>query len=193
MKPSDAMTYASNQEVLGPMGFGDPEAAPHGIYETVGYRKWIAIAIYSEEEWHNFKKILDFPSWAEDQKFSSLALRKENEKELNHKIEQWTKRQEGRDLMNRMMHAGIRAGIVNDARGAIEEEHLNKRNFWTYLDHPEMGTSLYNRAPFIMSKTPVQMRKAAPLLGENTNEIMSHFLGYSDEEISRLTEEGVFT
>lgn len=193
MKPSDAMTYASNQEILGPMGFGDPEAAPHGIYETLGYRKWIAIAIFTEQEWQILKREMGFPSWAENQKFASLSSRKENEQELNKHIEEWTKWQDGKDLMNRLMKAGISAGIVNDARGAIEDEHLKQRGFWVYLDHPVMGISLYNRAPFIMSKTPIQMRKAAPLLGEHTNEVMRDFLGYTEEEISRLSEEGVLT
>ncbi|SPD73827.1 Succinyl-CoA:(R)-benzylsuccinate CoA-transferase subunit BbsF (fragment) [uncultured Desulfobacterium sp.] len=39
MKPVDAMTYAANGEILGPMGYRDRDAAPHGIYKTLGYRK----------------------------------------------------------------------------------------------------------------------------------------------------------
>lgn len=191
MKPTDAMAYAANGDILGPMGVGDPEAAPHGLFSTLGYRKWIAIAIFSEQEWDALKDVMGSPAWAEDEKFSTLSLRKQNEQELNQRIEEWTKWQEGRALMDCLVRAGVSAGVVNDARGAIENEHLLERGFWSYLDHPEVGITLYNRAPFILSKTPPQMNTAAPLLGQHTHEVLTTFLGYSDGEVKKLVDDGV--
>ncbi len=193
MKPTDAMAYAANGDILGPMGFGDPDAAPHGVFETLGYRKWIAIAVFSEEEWQAFKRVMGNPSWADEDKFSSIALRKENEEELNERIEAWTKWQDGRSLMKALVKNGVRAGTVNDARGAVEDEHLINRKFWVYLDHPEVGITLYNRAPFMLSKTPFQMKTAAPLLGQHTREILTTFLGYTDDEVNKLVDEGVLS
>jgi benzylsuccinate CoA-transferase BbsF subunit len=193
MKPNDAMTYAANGDVLGPMGYGDPEAAPHGVYKALGYRKWIAIAVFSDEEWETLKHVMGDPGWAEDSKFSNLASRKENEKELNERVEEWTQWQYGQTLMERLISAGVSAGVVNDARGAIEDEHLIEREFWSYLDHPEVGRTLYNRAPIMFSKTPVQMNKAAPLLGEHTKEVLMEVLGYTEEEVAGLTDEDVLT
>ena len=191
MKPTDAMAYASNGDILGPMGVGDPDAAPHGLFVTLGYRKWVAIAVLSEQEWQAFKGVMGDPSWAEEEKFSTLSLRKENEKELNERIEEWTKWQEGRELADCLVQAGVRAGVVNDARGAIENEHLIERGFWSYLDHPEVGITLYNRAPFTLSKTPAQMETAAPLLGQHTHEVLTTFLGYTDDEVNKLIDDGV--
>jgi benzylsuccinate CoA-transferase BbsF subunit/naphthyl-2-methylsuccinate CoA transferase subunit len=103
MKPMDVMTYAANGDILGPIGFGDPDAAPHGVYTTLGYRKWIAIAVFTEDEWYAFKRVMDNPSWADDPKFSTLSARKENEQELNDKIENWTRLQYGKQLMEKLM------------------------------------------------------------------------------------------
>jgi benzylsuccinate CoA-transferase BbsF subunit/naphthyl-2-methylsuccinate CoA transferase subunit len=193
MKPMDVMTYAANGDILGPIGFGDPDAAPHGVYTTLGYRKWIAIAVFTEDEWYAFKRVMDNPSWADDPKFSTLSARKENEQELNDKIENWTRLQYGKQLMEKLIKGGVKAGLVNDARAAIENEHLIERGFWAYLEHPEMGISNYNRAPILFSKTPIQMNKAAPLLGEHTEDVLTDFLGYTDNEISKLVEKGVLT
>lgn len=191
MKPLDVMTYAANEDVLGPMGFGDRDAAPHGVYQTLGYRKWIAIAIFSEDEWLRFQHVIGNPFWAKESKFSDLASRKINEKELNDHIESWTRWQYGDKLMETFAAADIPAGIVNDARGAIEDKHLIERDFWSYLDHPEVGITLYNRAPFILTKTPIQMNTAAPLLGEHTKEVLTEFLGYTEEEVEALVTENV--
>lgn len=95
--------------------------------------------------------------------------------------------------MEEMIKKGIRAGVVNDARAAIEDEHLRERGFWAYLDHPEVGRTLYNRAPIMFSKTPIEMNTAAPLLGQHTREILTEMLDYTDEEVDRLAAEEVLT
>jgi benzylsuccinate CoA-transferase BbsF subunit len=191
MKPLDVMTYTSNGEILGAMGLSDPDASPHGVYRTLGYRKWLSIAIFTENHWLRFKEVMGNPSWANDPKFADITSRKNNEDELNNNIESWTKWQYGDELMEKLVSVGIPAGMVNDARAAIEDKHLIERNFYSYLDHPEVGISLYNRAPFILTKTPVQMNTAAPLLGQHTHSVLKEFLGYTDEDIENLAKENV--
>jgi len=191
MLPTDIMTYASNGDVLEPLGFGDPNAAPHGVYKTLGYRKWIAIAVFEEEEWRAFKKVMGNPQWAEDDKFRIFSDRKNNEEELNGLIEEWTKWRHADLLMKELVENGVRAGVVNDARAAIEDEHLRSRDFWAYLDHPVVGITLYNKAPIRFSKTPLEMNTAAPLLGQHTDEVLTTMLGYSEDEVNGLRSEKV--
>jgi len=186
MKPIDSMVYAANGEIMGAMGCGDPNAAPHGVYTTLGYRKWLAIAVFSEEEWVSLKKVMGNPDWAKDAKFATLSSRKENEEELNERIEDWTQDKYATQLMKQLLAQGVKAGVVNDARAAIEDEHLIERDFWSYLDHSVVGRTLYNRAPIMFSETPIEMKKAAPLLGEHTDEVLTGFLGYSEKELNEL-------
>lgn len=187
MKPTDAMAYACSGEILGPLGLGDPNAAPHGVYTTLGYRKWIAIAVFSEDEWDALKRAMGHPAWAADAKFSTLANRQENVAALDDHIEAWTRKQYAEDLMSSLCSVGIKAGVVNDARGAIEDPHMKKREFYSYLDHKVVGSTLYNRAPMVFSKTPIEMHTAAPLLGEHTREVLTGMLGYSDAEVDQMT------
>jgi len=193
MKPSDVLAYGANGEILGPLGYGDPYGAPHGVYKTLGYRKWIAIAVFAEDEWLALKRVMGNPVWAEEEKFTTLGKRKENEEELNRHIEDWTGEQYGDWLMAELLRNGVKAGVVNDARGAIEDDHLRERGFWGYLDHPVMGRTLYNRAPIRFSKTPLELRTAAPLVGQDTREILTGMLGYTSEEVDRLKAEDVLT
>lgn len=191
MKPTDAMVYAANGEIMGPMGCSDPNAAPHGVYTTLGYRNWLAIAVFTDEEWAALQKVMGNPAWAEDPKFATLEKRKENEEELNTHIEAFTRDKYASKLMKDMIREGVKAGVVKDARAAIEDEHLIERDFWSYLDHPVVGLTLYNRAPIMFSETPIVMEKAAPLLGEHTDEVLTGFLGYSDKELEDLKKSDV--
>jgi benzylsuccinate CoA-transferase BbsF subunit/naphthyl-2-methylsuccinate CoA transferase subunit len=193
MKPMDVMAYSANQKTLPSTGFSDPDAAPHGVFTTLGYRKWIAIAVFSEKEWRRLKHVMGNPAWAEDEKFASLAKRKQHEDELNAGIEAWTKTLYADWLMKELLNQGVMAGVVNDARAAIDDDHLRARGFWSYLDHPVVGSTLYNRAPIRFSKTPIEMVSAAPLLGQHTTEVLSGLLGYSRDEIEQLSAEDVLT
>lgn len=191
MVPTDAMAYAANGEVLPPMGCGDPQAAPHGVYTTLGYRKWIVIAVFTEDEWRALKKVMGDPAWAQDEKFSTLEARLRHQEELDARIEAWTAGQYSDWLMDELLRNGVKAGMVKDAREAIEDQHLRQRGFWAYLDHPVVGVSLYNRVPVRFSRTPVIMETAAPLIGQHTKEVLNGMLGYSEQEIQKMTKDEV--
>ena len=54
-----------------------------------------------------------------------------------------------------------------------------------------MGASVYNAPPVRFSRTPVELKRPAPLLGEHTDEICRELIGISAEEIRELKETGV--
>jgi len=191
MKPTDAMTYAAGGSVPGPLGLRDPEAAPHGVYSTSEPRRWIAISIFSEEDWQALKQVMGQPSWAEDARFATLEARRENEDALNKQVEQWTRKGKAESLQARLTRSRISAGVVHDGGSVTRDEHLEERGFWTFLDHPVMGKTLYNRAPFILSETPLCMERAAPLLGEHTSEVLVDMLGYTTREVKQMKEDGL--
>lgn len=191
MTPSAPMAYAANGETLGPLGCGDPQAAPHGVYTTLGYRKWIAIAVFSEVEWNALKKVMGNPAWAEEERFATFEARHSSEEELDARIEAWTADQYSDWLMDELLRNGVKAGMVKDAREAVEDPHLRQRGFWAYLDHPEVGVTLYNRAPIMFSRTPLIMETPAPSIGQHTKEVLNGMLGYSEDEILKLNSEQV--
>ena len=50
-------------------------AAPHGAYPCAGDDRWIAIACFTDEEWHALVKVAAHPEWATDARFATLAAR----------------------------------------------------------------------------------------------------------------------
>lgn len=193
MVPTAPMTYAANGVELGPLGTGDPDAVPHGVYKTLGYRRWIAIAVFSDQEWRSLKEVMGHPVWAEDHRFSTHQDRLLHRHELDALIEQWTAGRYADWLMTDLVAHGVCAGLVRDGREAVEDDHLRKREFWNYLEHPEMGTSLYNRAPIAFSRSPLLMKSAAPVIGQHTEAVLAETLGYSPGEIAQMSRDGVLT
>lgn len=205
------MDYAVNGRIQQRMGYHHPNAAPHGVYKTKGEwlkyykekhlahepgepkedRKWITIAVFTEEQWEALKKCMGNPAWAEDPRFSTKEGRLANQDELDARIEEWTSGQYGYPLMLKLLEAGVPAGVVHDPKSVTEDLQLQDRGFWTYLDHPEVSFTIYNEPPVIMSKTPINLRTSAPLLGQHTKEVLTEILQMKEEEIKQLEAAGV--
>ncbi|MBI3953784.1 MAG: CoA transferase [Chloroflexi bacterium] len=80
---------------------------------------------------------------------------------------------------------------VNTAADIAADPHLAARGFFIQVDHPELGTSLrYPGPPFRLSETPWQVRKCAPLLGEDNCQVYGTELGLSEDELQRLQAAG---
>ncbi len=58
------------------------------------------------------------------------------------------------------------------------------------VPHPTAGLVKLVASPMKFSRTPCQIHRHPPLLGEHTEEVLSAVLGYSQEEIDALRREG---
>ena len=185
------LDYVVNQRVANRMGNRYPYAAPHGAYRCRGEDRWCAIAVFTDEEWQSFCKVIGNPAWTNDPKFSTLLARKENEEELDRLVEEWTINHSAEEVMSMMQAAGVAAGTVQTAEDLLEHDpQLKHRHFFWELEHPEIGKYRARRPPFMLSKSPCELRRA-PLLGEHNEYVLKEILGMSDEEIAELVIEGV--
>ncbi|MSQ22130.1 MAG: CoA transferase [Dehalococcoidia bacterium] len=71
-----------------------------------------------------------------------------------------------------------------------QDPHFKERGFFVEVDHPMTGKVTYPGRPFLMEKTPWQLRRPAPLLGQHNNEVYSE-LGYTNEDIARMRGSGI--
>lgn len=81
---------------------------------------------------------------------------------------------------------------VNTAEDVVNDPQLKARDFFTEVEHPELGTSLiYPGRPYVFSETEWCIRRRAPLLGEHNQEIYQNELDMSREELVLLRQCGV--
>ena len=186
------LDYAANGRVLNRNGNRHPAAAPHGAYRCQGEDRWCAIAVFTDEEWMALRRVMGDPSWAGDARFATLADRKNHEDELNQLVEQWTINHSAEEVMTRLQEAGVSAGILEKAEDLHRDPQLAARgHFWT-LKHQEIGDSTYDGMGSILSETPAELNKAAPVLGQDNYQVYTQILGLSDAEFIDHMQQGVF-
>jgi crotonobetainyl-CoA:carnitine CoA-transferase CaiB-like acyl-CoA transferase len=59
------------------------------------------------------------------------------------------------------------------------------------LDHPLSGRVSGVANPIKFSETPIEYKKAPPMLGEDTNNVLHEILGKSDSEIQELVKKKI--
>jgi crotonobetainyl-CoA:carnitine CoA-transferase CaiB-like acyl-CoA transferase len=169
--------------------------APHNAYRTRpwGYNDWCAIVCFTDEEWQRLVGVMGSPSWATEQRFSSLEGRLEHQEELDQGIEAWARTLGKYEIMERCQEAGVRAMPVQSAQDKVDNDpQLRHRKMYTELEHSTLGTWSFQNAPFKMSETPVVLRRAAPLIGQDNRDVFEGLLGISHEELLNGFEDGTF-
>lgn len=185
------LDYTMNGRVAPPQGNLHRTHAPHSVYPTQGEDQWIAIDVETDEEFRALCDVLGTPELLADERFQTVAGRKQHEAALDRALAEATKSWVNDDLFHRLQAAGVIAGSVHDEAALMESPQLRDRGFFEDLTISGIGTHTY---PGIMTKwvnTPNHLRTPPPRIGEHNEEIYIDLLGYSREEYDDLVARGL--
>jgi benzylsuccinate CoA-transferase BbsF subunit len=177
-----------------PTGNASQEApgAPHGVYPCAGEDRWIAITIFTDDDWSRFVAALGRPAWTREERFATVASRLRHAGELDQLVGAWTRGQPAEEAMATLQGAGVAAGLVANAEDlCARDPQLAARGHFVDVATPEGRTVRIDGPPFHLSETPARVSGPGPLLGEHTDEVLSSLLGCGEEEIRALREAGV--
>ena len=181
------------------MGNRDHWMAPHGLFRTrdmaekVGGRDidmWVSIAVQDDNQWRKLAAAIGHPELGSDTRFANLQARKRNEDELEKILTQWTSQRFAREAEEALQKAGVPAAIASTNKDLFEDPQLGSRPFFVELEHPEVGVRKHTGPPWHMERTPSAVKKPAPILGQDTDDVMTRVLGYTVEEVAKLREAG---
>ena len=154
-----------------------------------GHERWIAIAVAGDAQWGAMLQVLG--QTAGDERFGSNASRLENASALDEFVNSLTRAHNAYELTDKLQAAGVAAYPVQNCVDLHQDENLDAFDFWHWLEHKEMGPSVYEGLEHRMSRTPGALRFAAPVMGQDNEEVFSGMLGLSAEEIETLKKENV--
>jgi benzylsuccinate CoA-transferase BbsF subunit len=162
--------------------------SPHSIFRCKGEDSWCAIAVLSEAHWRGLVKAMGRDDL--DPALDSERERVKRNEEVEAAVSAWTARHAADEVMRLLQAEGVPAGVVADSRWLIEEDpQLRHRQYWQYIEHPELGSSVYNSPPYVIDRERVELARP-PLIGEHTDALLADILGYSADRIAALRRSG---
>jgi crotonobetainyl-CoA:carnitine CoA-transferase CaiB-like acyl-CoA transferase len=82
---------------------------------------------------------------------------------------------------------GFTWGAIRAPEELLDDAHLQDRDFWKEVEHPELGRSfVYPGEAAIYSRSPWRICRRAPLIGEHNEDIFCGELGLSPQELATL-------
>jgi benzylsuccinate CoA-transferase BbsF subunit len=178
------LDYTVNGRVAGLRGLESDRACPHGVFAAQGVQRYVAIAVEGPEQWRALQGRV--PALAAESGCDPLAVRLARKAELEAKLAAWCADRDPFALAKELRDAGVPASVVLRGTDLHRDPQLAHRGFFVELDHPRIGKALYDGAVTRFSRTPSRPTRAGPSIGQDTFEVLSQVLGYSEEEIAEL-------
>jgi len=170
----------------------DRMAVPHGVYPTEGEDRWVALSVWSDDEWARFRVALGDPQWSSDAGLATAAGRRAREDELDSRIAQWTRAHPREEIVDALRANGLRAAPVESVAELFDDAQLAHRGVWRRAAHAGLGEIGLMAPPFALSETAARPDRAGPTLGEHNEAVFKGLLGLGADEYASLAADGVF-
>ncbi|KOF53873.1 MULTISPECIES: CaiB/BaiF CoA-transferase family protein [unclassified Achromobacter] len=173
-----------------------PRRAGNAHQNLVPYQVFAAsdghliVAVGNDSQFRNYCGAIGLPELAADPRFSTNPQRVKNREELVPLLAERMATGERDHWLAALEAVGVPAGPINTLDQVYEDPQVLARGMKRELPHPAAGVVPMAASPLKFSDSPVEYRRAPPMLGEHTAQVLSERLGLSQEEIQALAQSG---
>ena len=174
---NEATNYFLSGEIPLRRGNAHPNIVPYQVFPTLdGY---FILAVGNDRQ---FAKFCDFAGKAElasDSRFITNEQRLHNREDLANEIRELTVTKTSGEWIDSLSALGVPSGAVSNLEQTFKDPHVLHRGMRISMPHALAGSSSVDLLgnPLKLSKTPVTYRKAPPVMGADTDEVLEELLG----------------
>jgi crotonobetainyl-CoA:carnitine CoA-transferase CaiB-like acyl-CoA transferase len=182
--------YFLNHEIPPRLGNGHSAMIPCNLYPTKdGARVYINAGVLAQV--HRLYTVMGRQDLINTPLGANQNERYKHRDEIDEVITAWTKTKTTQQIQEVLKAADVPCTKLPTFDEVCKDPQLLSRNMIIEVDQPISGKVKTPGSLFKFSKTPGKIDYHAPFLGENNHDVYSSVLGYSEEEISKLDDEGI--
>ena len=170
---NEGTNYLQSGKLPKRQGNGHPNIVPYQVFEAKDGH--LIVAVGNDGQFARFCQIIGAPDLAENADFASNIKRIENRERLIPLLEAQMMQMKKQDLLEAMKAANVPCGEVNNLAEVFDSPQVAAREMRIKMDHPHSEIELIGN-PVKFSETPVTYRKAPPLCGADTAEVLKEWL-----------------
>ena len=125
--------------------------------------------------------------------YEDLATRRlpENDKKITPLLNEWGMLHTKEWIFHDGQERRLPVAPASTIEDVVHDPHLEAREYFTEIEHAELGTLKYPGAPYKFHATYVGAKHPAPLVGQHNQEVYENELGIPAERLRKLGEHGV--
>ncbi|HJU12352.1 MAG TPA: CoA transferase [Candidatus Binataceae bacterium] len=171
------------------MGRYHNQICPAGVFKAP--QGWIFILVL-DRQWANLVKAMNQPDLKDDPRFASGAARVENRDQVNQIVQQWIESfPTDEAVLSILEESRVPCAPVLSLMDTLKHPYFKAREMVREVPDPILGQVTIPGFPFKFSAVAELPELEAPLLGQHGPQVLKDFLGFSDQSIGRLQQEGV--
>lgn len=186
---NQAMNYLTTGNPPRRLGNAHPNIVPYQDFPTADGD--FILTVGNDGQFRKFAEVAGQPQWADDPRFATNKLRVANRAELIPLIRQATVFKTTAEWVSQLEAAGVPCGPINDLAQMFQDPQVLARGLAVSMPHALAGSVPQVASPIRLSETPVEYRRAPPLLGEHTDAVLGDVLGLDGDALGRLRSAGV--
>jgi formyl-CoA transferase len=170
-------------------GSAHPNIVPYEAHRARD--DYLIFGVINERMWKSFCTLLEMEELTEDPRFANNAERIKNRRALSEILDRKLALRTVDEWIPLFDRAGIPCGPINTLDRVFSDPQVRHLGVVQEVEHPHYGRVQVVGPPAAFSESDVGIQSPPPLLGEHNQEILTRLLGYSNEEVRVLKEQGV--
>jgi len=163
--------------------------APYQHFRTRTGR--LIIAALNDDQFARLATVLGRASLCDDLRFKTNRDRVAHRGALEHELEDALSSRDAAEWANLLRDADVPCGPINTVAEALQDSQVTARDLRIELQRATTGAIPGIAYPVRFSKTPVVYAKAPPLLGQDTESVLTWMLHLDEGTLGSLRERGV--
>ena len=167
-----------------PQGSEHPNLVPYGSFPAQDGS--IIIACLTNSFWERICHALEMPGWILDPRFDTLEKRRDNRREVNEMICEFTRRKTVAELVELFTEHNVPHAPILGIREALAQPQAVAREMVVETEHAVLGKIPIVNRPIQFPGERQPVPAAPPVLGQHTDEILRNILGLTADKIAQL-------
>ena len=133
----------------------------------------VSAAFTLDHWWEQLKQLMGRPPWADEPEYAELPGRRDHVDEIEPGVIEWMSDKTRAQLYRILQEAGVPCFPVLSMAEVVDSAHYRARGFFVEQSHPVAGNVTQPGPPMRFSRTPWQLRRPAPTLGQHNIEVLA--------------------
>lgn len=170
------------------MGNAHPNIVPYQAFATSD--GFIILAVGNDGQFQKLLQLAGKASLMQDERFATNPARVQNREVVCEEVANIMVQQSSDYWLTELSERGVPCGPINNIEQVFANPQIQHRQMQIDVEHPLSGTLSLCNSPINYSRSKIDISKAPPLLGNDTQRILTDLLEMDEAQLKQLQEQG---